>query len=229
MDFEPLTFAGGLALGLASSLHCAGMCGAIASGLMFAFAPNDAMASRARALAAIQAGRISAYVAAGAALGLAGSSLYGLLDRDSASRALRIVASLSLGWIGLATLGLAPSMAMFDRLLAPLARWLERLRGPGLTAPFLGGLGWGLAPCAMVYGALFYAAMTGSAAGGALVMVGFGLGTAPATAAAALGLTSLRRSANAPAMRLFAGGAILAVAAASFFVSPAVLRAICGL
>ncbi len=38
---ESLTLLGGLLLGLASSLHCAGMCGAIASSLMFAFAPGE--------------------------------------------------------------------------------------------------------------------------------------------------------------------------------------------
>ena len=39
---DSLTFLGGLLMGLASSLHCAGMCGAIASSLMFAFSPARA-------------------------------------------------------------------------------------------------------------------------------------------------------------------------------------------
>ena len=41
-----LTFAGGLLMGLASSLHCAGMCGAIASSLLMAFDPGAGPAAR---------------------------------------------------------------------------------------------------------------------------------------------------------------------------------------
>jgi sulfite exporter TauE/SafE len=42
---DSLTVLGGLMLGIASSLHCAGMCGAIASSLMFAFSPDAAAAA----------------------------------------------------------------------------------------------------------------------------------------------------------------------------------------
>ena len=48
---DNLTFLGGLLMGLASSLHCASMCGAIASSLMFGFATGEGPSDRARALA----------------------------------------------------------------------------------------------------------------------------------------------------------------------------------
>jgi hypothetical protein len=75
MTPDGLTFFGGLLLGLASSLHCVGMCGAIASSMMFAFSPGDAAVDRARALIAAQAGRVLVYGAAGAVVGAVGSEL----------------------------------------------------------------------------------------------------------------------------------------------------------
>ncbi len=70
MVLNSLTFGGGLLLGLASSLHCASMCGPIAASLTFGFGPN-----RARALMAAQAGRILIYVTAGALAGAAGGAV----------------------------------------------------------------------------------------------------------------------------------------------------------
>src|SRR5208282_6079320 len=98
---DSLTLLGGLLLGLASSLHCAGMCGAIASSLMFAFAPGEGEAARIRALMAAHAGRILMYAAAGAILGAAGSTLYGAFDRTDAFLVMRWAAAVALGWIGL--------------------------------------------------------------------------------------------------------------------------------
>jgi uncharacterized protein len=105
---DGLTFLGGLLLGLASSLHCAGMCGAIASSLMFAFSPGEAAADRGRALMAAQAGRVLVYVAAGTAVGAVGSTLYGAFDHAGANLFMRWAAAVALGWIGLSVAGLAP-------------------------------------------------------------------------------------------------------------------------
>src|ERR1700690_2359552 len=81
---DSLTFLGGLLMGLASSLHCAGMCGAIASSLMFAFSPGETQAERARTLLAAHAGRLTMYVAGGVVLGAAGSAFYGSFDHAAA-------------------------------------------------------------------------------------------------------------------------------------------------
>ncbi len=126
---DGLTFLGGLMLGIASSLHCVGMCGAIASSLMFAFSPRDNAADRARALIAAQAGRALVYVAAGAAVGAVGSVVYGGFDHASANLFMRWAAAVALGWIGLSVAGFAPSLAVFDRLASPIAAGLRfRLR-----------------------------------------------------------------------------------------------------
>ena len=60
----PLTLTAGLLVGFASSLHCAGMCGAIGSALMRAAHPQGAHSTRARTLLLSKAGRILAYAAA---------------------------------------------------------------------------------------------------------------------------------------------------------------------
>ena len=118
---DSLTLLGGLLLGLASSLHCAGMCGAIASSLMFAFARGEGEADRLRALMAAHAGRVLMYIAGGAALGAVGSTLYGAFDHAQAFLVMRWAAAVALGWIGLSVAGFAPSLAIVDRLTAPIA------------------------------------------------------------------------------------------------------------
>lgn len=224
-----LSFLGGLLLGLASSLHCAGMCGGIASGLLLAFEPGRGVGARARVLLVAQAGRITAYVAAGGFLGVVGSAFYGAFDHGAAHLVLRWAASVALGWIGLSLLGLAPPLTAVDRLAALLARWLRGVpgAGPATARPFFSGLAWGLLPCGMVYGALFYAMLAGSGGGGALVMAGFGLGTLPAVTATAFGVASLRQSARAPRLRALAGTGLLILATVSALLPEAAWQALC--
>lgn len=220
---DSLTLLGGLLLGLASSLHCAGMCGAIASSLMFAFAPGERDVDRVRALMAAQLGRVLMYVAAGAVLGAAGATIYGAFDHTAAFLVMRWAAAVALGWIGLSVAGFAPSLAIVDSVAAPIA---ERLRfsspAPlsGSAGAFGAGLLWGTLPCGMVYGALFYAMLTGGAVRGGAVMAGFGLGTLPSVTAVAFGLSRFRRLAQAPNARLAVGLGMMALAAASV-VAPA--------
>ena len=198
---DSLTLLGGLLLELASSLHCAGMCGAIASSLMFAFATGEREAERVGVLMAAHAGRVLMYVAGGAVLGGVGSSLYGAFDHASAFLVMRWAAAVALGWIGLSVAGFAPSLSVVDRVTAPIA---ARLRfgaaspSRGAAGAFASGLIWGLLPCGMVYGALFYAMLTGDWRRGAVVMAGFGLGTLPSVTAVALGLSRFRRLAQTP-------------------------------
>jgi hypothetical protein len=227
---DSLTFLGGLLLGLASSLHCAGMCGAIASSLMFAFSPGDGMGERARALTAAHAGRVLMYVAGGATLGAVGSTVYGAFDHSGAYLFMRWAAAVALGWIGLSVAGFAPSLAAFDRLAAPIAanlRFAPAHRLAGEARAFASGLMWGFLPCGMVYGALFYAMLSGSALRGGAVMAGFGLGTLPSVTAAALGVSSFRRLARASNARVAVGLGIIALAAASVAVPAMALGGFC--
>jgi len=215
---DGLTFLGGLLIGLASSLHCVGMCGAIASSLMFAFSPGESDAERVRALMAAESGRVLMYVAGGALLGATGSAFYGAFDHSAAFLAMRWAAAVALGWIGLSVAGFAPPLAVMDRVAVPIAerlRFASGMSAAGEAGAFASGLVWGLLPCGMVYGALFYAMLTGDPWRGAAAMAGFGLGTLPSVTGAAFGLSRFRRLAREPKARLAVGLAILALAAAS--------------
>ena len=206
---DSLTFLGGLLLGLASSLHCAGMCGAIASSLMFAFSPGGAERDRVRALMAAHAGRVLVYVAAGAAVGAVGSTLYGAFDHTQAFVVMRWAAAVALGWIGLSVAGFAPALSVVDRVTAPIAGRLRfascaRESRPGRRAGFGTGMGL-LAVRDGVRRAVLRHADRRAPLRGATVMAGFGLGTLPSVTAVALGLSRFRRLAQAPNARFAVG------------------------
>ena len=132
---------------------------------------------------------------AGALVGAVGSTIYGAFDYSGAFFAMRWAAAVALGWIGLSVAGFAPSLSLVDRVAAPIVGRLQ-FAGTGATGgagAFASGLLWGLLPCGMVYGALFYAMLSGDGWRGAAVMAGFGLGTLPSVTAVALGLSRFRR------------------------------------
>jgi hypothetical protein len=201
----------GLTLGLASSLHCAGMCGPIGCSLMLLGPTPDNRAALVLRLALLQAGRIAAYGLGGLAFGLFGVGLYGTINFSGAHAVLQWVAALVIIWTGLATAGLVPSLALADRMLAPLAGTVGRWRGsPILNMPemaLVAGFVWGATPCVMVYAALFNSVLTGDPGLGALLMVSFGVGTIPAVVATTLALYGSSRR-RRPGRRL-AGAALV--------------------
>lgn len=213
-----LSLPSGVLLGLASSFHCAGMCGGIGSTIAITLA-RDGRAAGPLLLA--QAGRIAAYVAAGALMGAFGTTFAGALDREIAFRLMQWAAAGTLAWIGLATAGLVPVMAGLDRFAAPVGARIAALApiGAGAATPIAAGIVWGLMPCAMVYGALLTAMLTGTAFGGAALMLGFGLGTLPAVISAALGLTRLRTLARGPISRVAIGLSVIAMAGLTLYLS----------
>jgi sulfite exporter TauE/SafE len=210
MDPLLLSVAGGFGLGLASTLHCAGMCGGMAAGLLHFGAPRSAREG-VRLAALTHAGRITSYALAGALVGAIGAPAISWLDRELAFRLVQWAGAVALMWIGLSTAGLLPPLSILDRVLAPAANILARAAVPlpsrDLTA-FAGGAAWGLMPCAMVYGALFTAMISGSALGGAAVMMAFGLGTMPGLIAATAGFGALAAVGSRRNLRLAAGVAI---------------------
>ena len=212
----------GLAMGLASSLHCAGMCGPIACAMLLGSPDDRPTAMLARTLLA-QSGRVASYMMAGAAFGVFGAGLYGLVNVEAAHQLMQWVAALTIVWMGLSVAGLVPAMAGLDRLLLPLAGrvggWRLRFAGAGPAPLFAGGLLWGAMPCAMVYAALFNSLLTGSVAGGVTLMAGFGLGTLPSVTLAALGLDRLRRATRTPLRRGLAGAALVAAGIAGLLLT----------
>lgn len=205
----------GMAMGLASSLHCAGMCGPIACAMLMATPGQDR--DPLVSLMTAQAGRILGYAGLGAAFGIFGAGLYGVANFQLAHSVLQWSAGLTIIWFGLAIAGLVPAMAGLDRLFAPLAATLGRWRALGLGHGY-GGLGvaglvWGLTPCAMVYAALFNSLLAGSVAAGTALMLGFGLGTLPSVTLAGMGLFRMGRLTATASGRLWAGFGLVAAGA----------------
>ncbi len=225
-----ISFLGGLIAGLASSLHCAGMCGGIASGLMFSLSPDQSATTRLGVLMTAQSGRMLGYVLAGAAVGAAGTGLYSVMDFSVAQAVFRWGAAMMLVWIGLSLTGHLPAPLVLDRLLLPITRFVMKpVMAAGPVSPWLAGLAWGALPCAMVYAALLYAMLAGSALQGALVMLGFGLGTLPSVTGTALGIGWLEKSGRKAQFRLAAGLIITALGMGMLLVPPEVIAAMCGL
>lgn len=226
-----LTFLAGILAGLAASLHCAGMCGPIASGLVLAIAPHGSAHAALPTLLVAQAGRVTSYVVAGALVGLFGTTLYAGLDREIAHNVLRWAAGATLMWIGLSVAGLAPAPSALDNVTRFITERLVRIRLSPQPSYWLWvystGLLWGLLPCGMVFATLFFAMMSGTAQQGAVIMLGFGLGTLPSVTAAALGVASLKGWADRRGPRTVIGLALVSIAAISLLVPMKQIMAYC--
>ena len=199
-DFSQPLIVAGFAFGLASSLHCLGMCSGIATSICFIAAPaspKNYSRTLYRGSLIANGGRVAGYVFAGAVVGGLGASVFGAFDRGVFYIVLRWAAAVSLGWIGLSMAGLMPLPPSLggigERITQTLAFRAAGSHWPKGATVFAAGCVWGLFPCAMTYAALFYAMLAGSWTGGAVVMLGFGLGTTPAVLSAGLGLPFLRR------------------------------------
>jgi sulfite exporter TauE/SafE len=198
-----------LAAGLASGVHCVGMCG----GIVTAFAGRRVIPVRPAEVPlrpdwprqlAFNAGRIASYALAGAAAASLGGAALAAFALPAQS-ALYVAANLMLIVVGLHLAGAGRLLAGLEGLGAPLWRRLQPTAArlmPGDTLPraFAAGLAWGWLPCAMVYAALAAAAFSGGAAQGAAAMAAFGLGTLPFLLAAGWLAARLR------AWRIAAGG-----------------------
>ena len=198
-------------VGLASGVHCAGMCG----GIVTAFAaPQPLMPGhrRLRSQMAFNGGRIASYAAAGALAGLVGSGAYALAAAP-AQAMLYAAANLMLVLIGLYLAGLSGAASWIERLGEPLWRRLQPLAIALRPHSFAAGAVWGWLPCGLVYGALALAAASGSPAGGAAAMIAFGLGTLPWLLAAGMAALRLRGWASQRAFRVAAGSVVLAFGA----------------
>jgi len=143
-------------LGLASGVHCVGMCG----GIVTAFtAPQPLLPAHGlwRTHLAFNGGRIASYATAGALAGLIGSGAYAVAAAP-AQAALYAAANLMLVLIGLYLAGLSGAAAWLERLGAPLWRRLQPLAVRLRPHSFAAGAVWGWLPCGLVYGALATAA-----------------------------------------------------------------------
>ncbi|WP_323688344.1 sulfite exporter TauE/SafE family protein [Rhizobium sp. AN69] len=187
--------ASGFLMGLAGSLHCAGLCGGIASSLLLATnAGENGGVARVRAVSALQLGRVLTYMLAGTFVGTIGGALDFMLQLSPAQPVLRLLAALSVVSSGLSIAGVLPAFGKLDGLFRRFFIASTRPMSPAWqqASPLLAGMGWGFAPCAMVYNALLTGMLAGSPQGGAMFMAGFGLATVPAVGSVALGVSFLK-------------------------------------
>lgn len=162
-----------LLMGLVGGPHCVAMCGAACAGISQAAGPH-----KNSALWIFQLGRVIGYAALGA---LAAASLQGLGWLTVQSAALRPV------WSLFHVAALILGLMLLLQARQPV--WLEntarrvwsRTRSfaanQGRGAPLVLGVLWALLPCGLLYSALLVAALAGNAAGGAMVMALFAVGT----------------------------------------------------
>lgn len=182
-------------LGLFGGVHCASMCGGIVAllGARRRMLPVRVHADGSAALTArsgillqlaYNAGRIGSYVTAGALAGAAGSAIWLAEHILPVQQVIFAAASVLMIVLGLALTGGFRRLRFLERAgtaawkrIAPLASRL--LGATSIRGALAAGAAWGWVPCGMVYGALAAALVTGSARGGAGVMLAFGLGTLP--------------------------------------------------
>ncbi|MGB6083916.1 sulfite exporter TauE/SafE family protein [Moheibacter sp.] len=165
-----------LMLGLASSLHCVGMCGPIAFSL--GLNPENKFDFTFRNLT-YQFGRVTTYGLLGAILGIVGYSISFAGFQNPLSIAvgiLMILLAVLPKNLGAANLG----MNSFARIMYKIKSGLGKfLRKKNYSSLYITGLLNGLLPCGAVYAALTGSMAMGSIGGGAVFMICFGLGTIP--------------------------------------------------
>jgi sulfite exporter TauE/SafE len=179
-----LTVLTALLAGLFGSTHCLAMCGGIATAL-----GSATQGSRAWQPLLYHGGRLVSYGTAGAIAGALGAAAGFAFAVSSWGAILRLGTAVMVIVIGL---DISLGTTVVARWLRAPERWGARLwrrfvptrRVMLVSAPrtraFLLGLLWGWLPCGLVYSVLLAAAVAGGAASGALIMLGFGLGTLPA-------------------------------------------------
>ncbi|SBV36389.1 conserved membrane hypothetical protein [uncultured Stenotrophomonas sp.] len=177
LDLPTLTAA--FVAGLLGGLHCAAMCGGIATGFPV-LAPGRPLA------VAVQAnlGRIGSYVLAGALAGGLGGGILRLARSDVLTIGLRMAAGVALVLVALRLLNKGGRLDMLSGPSQRAWRWLQPLHRRLLPADrtwrrlALGAL-WGWMPCGLSLSLLSVAWLQANARDGALVMAAFGLATLP--------------------------------------------------
>lgn len=201
---------GALLLGFVGSGHCLGMCGGIAGALGIT-SPASRRLPRTASSLLYSLGRVSSYALLGALAGWLGSATSMELGIGPW---VRVVVGLLIVLLGLQLVGLRVGLERVEALGLSVWRRMSPLLGrigPPDRAWKCVALGavWGFLPCGLVYTALTASLVTGSAAGGALFMACFGLGTVPALVFASSMLGGLGNRLRGRGARRLAGVALV--------------------
>lgn len=174
MDLHYIIFA--LTLGLFSSFHCVGMCGAIAFSLPVTTLPKQ---KKIAGIFLYNLGRILSYAVFGLVFGILGRKIFvaGIQQWFTiiAGIIMLLIVVLQLLNKELPQLNLFKNPNRFFYTL--LGKQLGKQR---LSSTLLIGIANGFLPCGLVYLAITGAVATGSVADSIVFMASFGLGTVPA-------------------------------------------------
>ena len=205
-----------LLFGLASGLHCVGMCGGIVAAFsarrVVPIVPAARGAPEWRRQLAFNAGRVLTYALGGAAAGALGGAAQLMQGALPVQMVLFVLAQGVLILAGLYLLGAGRLLARFENLGAPL--WRRVQPAAARLAAALAGMLWGLLPCAMVYAALATATLAAGPAQGALAMLAFGAGTLPWLLGAGGALARLGAGPGLARLRAAAGVLVLGMGVA---------------
>ncbi|MGF1720921.1 sulfite exporter TauE/SafE family protein [Vibrio kyushuensis] len=201
---------GAFFIGLIGAGHCMGMCGGLASALSIGQHQGSRMIP-----IYYNFGRLLSYATIGAIIGSAVSTLIEFTQLNQALAWLRLVAAIFMiilalyvgrWWFGL--LAFEKIGQRFWKYLSPVGQSLLPLKKPFYALPF--GFVWGWLPCGLVYSILTWAAVSGSAVNGALIMLCFGLGTLPAMLLIGYSATHLKKIQQSALFRSIGASCILA-------------------
>lgn len=179
MPIDWLVLGSAALAGLLGGVHCAAMCGGIATGF-------SALSSRNRWLdaAMVNLGRVSGYILAGAIAGGLGGGILRIVRLDWLAQTSRMLVGLVLIVAALRLLGIGRNWRLTTaagsavwRALRPLQQRLLPL--DTLPRRWAAGVLWGWLPCGLSATLLAAAWLQASAWHGGLTMAAFGLGTLP--------------------------------------------------
>ena len=217
------TFISAFLVGLASTLHCIGMCGGIIGALTFSL-PEHIRNSRWHLVPYVFAynlGRITSYTLAGALAGGLGDQLTKLSPQNG-HLFLQLLAAVLMVGIGLYLAGWFPAFAKIELLGKPIWKKLEPISQKLIPVKsplhaYLFGLVWGWLPCGLVYTALIWSSTAGTAIDGALLMLAFGAGTLPTVMIAGILTGWFVRLNRSPKIRSIIGLSVILMAIISVY------------
>lgn len=175
-----------LGVGLVTSVHCVSMCGMLVLSYAVKGAQEGSFAQRLTPHLAYQTAKIFSYMLVGLALGAIGAAF----DIGGIRGWVMVAAGVFMVLLGLNMTGRVPWLkrltlkppAFLVRALTATRRRANEQAAEGhvsIVTPLTFGLLTGLMPCGPLQAAQLAAAGAGTPVQGAIVMLGFGLGTAP--------------------------------------------------
>ena len=203
-------------MGFLGGVHCLGMCGGVVALLTSALPESLRSNPKKTSLYHLNynTGRILSYILMGVLFGLAGELLSNMLKMSTLDYVLRIFSGLLMVLVGLYIANWYAGIQVLEKIGAKLWAKLQPISQrflpvTSLKGAFLVGLLWGGIPCGLVYGALSFAALSGSAVQGGLIMLAFGLGTLPSLLLMAGVSSKLSEAIKKPLVRKFSGALII--------------------